>query len=65
MADAIVQFDRTYRFTKQSAIGRFASACIAEDFDAKKAIEPLISHDSSDAHLIEYDDEHSDVVWAC
>ena len=63
MADAIVQFDRTYRFTKQSAIGRFASACIAEDFDAHKAIEPLIS-DEHDAHLIEYDDEQFDAVWA-
>ncbi len=41
LPDAVVQLDRTYRFTDESSIGRFAMACLAPDFDAEAAAAPL------------------------
>jgi exodeoxyribonuclease V alpha subunit len=39
--DAIVQLDRSRRFLPQSGIGRFAQACLADDFDPEQAVAIL------------------------
>ncbi len=49
LPDAVVQLNRTYRFEGQSSIGRFAMACLAPDFDARRAAAPLFDPQSTDA----------------
>lgn len=49
LPDAVVQLNRTYRFEGESSIGRFAMACLAPDFDAGRAAEPLFDPRSADA----------------
>lgn len=39
--DAIVQLDRSRRFSPRSGIGRFAKACLADDFDPEQAVSIL------------------------
>jgi exodeoxyribonuclease V alpha subunit len=39
--DAIVQLDRSRRFSPQSGIGRFAQACLVDDFDPTEAVSIL------------------------
>jgi exodeoxyribonuclease V alpha subunit len=39
--DAIVQLDRSRRFSPQSGIGRFAQACLADDFDPEQTVAIL------------------------
>ncbi len=41
--DAIVQLDRSRRFTPGSGIGLFARACLADDFDPRRAVQSLTS----------------------
>ena len=43
MHDAVVQFNRNFRFSEESGIGRFASRCLAADFKAADAAEVLVS----------------------
>lgn len=40
--DAIVQLDRNRRFEASSGIGRFAEACLTDDFDAEAAVDILV-----------------------
>ncbi len=49
LPDSVIQLDRTFRFGKESSIGRFASACLSPSFDATKAAAPLFSADAPDA----------------
>ena len=51
MHDAVVQFNRNFRFKDDSGIGRFASSCLAADFKAEVAAEVLVSG-GADARLI-------------
>lgn len=48
--DAIVQFNRTYRFGADSGIGQFAAACLHVPFDVQRATDVLTQ--SSDVALI-------------
>ncbi len=40
--DAIVQLDRNHRFSDDSAVGRFAAACLATPFQVDAAVDPLL-----------------------
>ncbi len=52
LSDCVVQLNRTHRFSRSSSIGRFALACLAEDFDPGTASQPLFDPNSRDAvHL--------------
>ncbi|HIE69161.1 MAG TPA: hypothetical protein EYP98_02815, partial [Planctomycetes bacterium] len=53
--DAVVQFDRTYRFADDSGIGAFAKACLAVPFDPKVASGILAQ--GGDVTLIEPNDD--------
>ena len=41
LADSVIQLNRTYRFSGESSIGRFARDCLAENFDAVQATAAL------------------------
>ena len=43
MHDVVVQFNRNFRFSPHSGIGRFAGRCLAADFDPVDAAEVLVS----------------------
>lgn len=51
MYDAVVQFDRTYRFDDDSGIGRFAAACLERPFDASRAAEVLTNGGADDVSM--------------
>jgi len=52
LRDCVVQLNRTHRFSQDSSIGRFALACLKEDFDPRRAAQPLFESSSADAvHL--------------
>ncbi|CAN0577610.1 unnamed protein product, partial [Laminaria digitata] len=52
LRDCVVQLNRTHRFSQDSSIGRFALACLEEDFDPRRAAQPLFESGSADAvHL--------------
>ena len=50
MHDCVVQLRRTHRFTAHSGIGRFALACLSDDFQPARAAEVLVG-DAPDVQL--------------
>ena len=43
MHDAVIQFNRNFRFSPHSGIGQFAARCLAADFDAAEASDVLVT----------------------
>ena len=59
LQDAIVRFDKNHRFTSESKIGRFASACLTQPMDVAAAIELMdTSTPTADSELVRMD--HTD-----
>jgi len=52
--DAIVQLDRSRRFSPCSGIGRFAQACLADDFDPEEAVS-ILEGELEDVRLLPHE----------